>query len=129
MLTVDCVLLCCVAPDSPLADRLKRSINHQDPKKVLASLVALDKAFKGMPGLDSSVFLLLLLRPFAETFITLQSAREHADYALDQPVDAVNADQAIAYLESLIQDWQSFGQDLRTQFAQQLLLRVMPNHR
>ena len=70
-----------------------------------------------------------LLRPFAETFITLQSAREHADYALDQPVDAVQADQTMAYLENLMEDWRSLGQDLKAQFAQQLLLRVMPNQR
>jgi hypothetical protein len=92
-------------------------------------LVSADKAFKAKPGLDSSVFPVLLLRPFAETFITLQSARERAHYALDQPVDAVQADQAMAYLENLIQDWGSLGQDLKTQFAQQLLLRVMPNQR
>lgn len=129
MITGDCVLLCCTAPDSPFVDRLRRSIGHHDLKKVLASLVSADKAFKAKQGLDSSVFPVLLLRPFAETFITLQSAREHADYALDQPVDAVQADQAMAYLENLIQDWGSLGQDLKTQFAQQLLLRVMPNQR
>ena len=129
MVTGDCVAFCCAAPDSPLAGRLRRSINHQDLKKVLASLVSTDKAFKTKPELVSSVFPVLLLRPFAESFITLHFAREHADYALDQPVDAVKADQAIAYLESLIQDWRSLGQDLKTQLAQQLFLRVMPNQR
>ena len=52
--------------------------------------------------------------PRAETFIGLQKARETADYAFDQPV---------------ISEWQQLSVDLKQQFAQLLLLRVMPNQR
>ena len=69
------------------------------------------------------------MQALAETFIGLQNAREAADYAFDQPVDAVKADQALANAEAVISEWQQLSMDLKLQFAQLLLLRVMPNQR
>ena len=69
------------------------------------------------------------MQALAETFIWLQKAREAADYAFDQPVDALKADQALANAEAVISEWQLLSPDLKQQFAQLLLLRVMPNSR
>jgi hypothetical protein len=69
------------------------------------------------------------LQSLAETFISLQKARESADYAFDQPVEAVKADQVLANAEAVISEWQLLSLDLKQQFAQLLLLRVMPNQR
>ena len=69
------------------------------------------------------------MQALAETFIGLQNARESADYAFDQPVDSVKADQALANAEAVISEWQQLSLDLKLQFAQLLLLRVMPNQR
>jgi len=69
------------------------------------------------------------MQALPETFIWLQKASEAADYAFDQPVDALKADQALANAEAVISDWQLLSPDLKQQFAQLLVLRVMPNPR
>ena len=57
------------------------------------------------------------MQALAETFICLQKARESADYAFDQPVDALKADQALANAEAVISEWQLLCSDLKQQFA------------
>ena len=46
------------------------------------------------------------MQALAETFIWLQKASQAADYAFDQPVDALQADQAMANAEAVISEWQ-----------------------
>ena len=69
------------------------------------------------------------MQALAETFIGLQKARETADYAFDQPIDPLKTDQALANPEAVISEWQLLSLDIKQQFAQLLLLRVMPNPR
>ena len=130
LITGDCVALVCIdADESPVAHRLRRSLNHSDLKKVLASLIGSVEYGRKQGGLSPIALPLQCMQALAETFIGLQNAREAADYALDQPVDAVRADQALANAEAVISEWQQLSLDLKQQFAQLLLLRVMPNQR
>lgn len=46
------------------------------------------------------------MQALMQALIGLQKARETADYAFDQPVDAVKADQALANAEVTISEWQ-----------------------
>ena len=117
------------ADGSPVAHRLRRSLNHSDLKKVLASLIGSVEYGRKQSGLSPIVIPLQCMQALAETFIGLQNAREAADYAFVQPVDAVKADQALANAEAVISEWQQLSLDLKLQFAQLLLLRVMPNQR
>lgn len=131
MITGDSNALVCVeAHHSPVAHRLRRFLNNADLRKVLASLlgsVEYDKKMGSGPGLISMP--LQCLQALAETFIWLEKAREVADCAFAQPVDALKADQALANAEAVISEWQLLPPDLKQQFAQLLLLRLMPNPR
>jgi len=130
LITGDCVALVYIDADgSPVAHRLRRSLNHSDLKKVLASLIGSVEYGRKQSGLSPIAIPLQCMQALAETFIGLQNAREAADYAFDQPVDAVKADQALANAEAVISEWQQLSLDLKLQFAQLLLLRVMPNQR
>jgi hypothetical protein len=108
LITGDSTALVCVdAHASPVAHRLRRSLNHADLKKVFASLlgsVEFDQKKSSRPSPISMP--LQRLQALAETYIGLQKAREAADYAFDQPVDALKADQALANAESsLLSCW------------------------
>lgn len=131
LITGESVALVCVDADaSPVAHRLRRSLNHADLKKVFASLLgSVEYDQKKGSGPGSIALPLQCMQALAETFIGLQKARETADYAFDQPVDALKADQALANAEAVISEWQLLSRDLKQQFAQLLLLRVMPNPR
>ena len=113
-----------------MAYRLRRSLNHADLKKVLASLLGLVEFDQKKSSAPSPISMpLQCMQALAEIFIWLQKAREAADYAFDQPVDALKADQALANAEAVISEWQLLSRDLEQQFAQLLVLRVMPNSR
>ena len=131
LITGDSTALVCVdAHESPLAHRLRRSLNHADLKKVLASLlgsVGYDQKKGSGPGPISMP--LQCMQAIVETLIWLQKARDAADYAFDQPFDALQADQASANAEAVISEWQLLSRDLKQQFAQLLVLRLMPNPR
>lgn len=130
LITGDSVASVCIdADESPVAHRLRRSLNHADLKKVLASLIGSVEYGQMRSGTSPIAMPLQCMQALAETFIGLQKARETADYALDQPVDAVKADQALANAEAVISEWQQLSLDLKQQFAQLLLLRVPPNQR
>jgi len=131
LITGDSTALVCVdAHASPVAHRLRRSLNHVDLKKVFASLLdSLEYDQKRGSGPGPISMPLKCMQALAETFIGLQKAREAADYAFDQPVDALKADQALANAEAVISEWQLLSPDLKQQFAELLLLRVMPNPR
>lgn len=131
LITGDSVALVCVDADaSPVAHRLRRSLNHADLKKVFASLLgSVEYDQKKGSGAGPIAMPLQCMQALAETFIGLQKARETADYAFDQPVDALKADQALANAEAVLSEWQLLSPDLKQQFAQLLLLRVMPNPR
>lgn len=122
-------LVCVDADDSPVAHRLRRSLNHADIKKIFASLLGSVEYDQKRSGSSPIAMPLQCMQALAETFIWLQKARETADYAFDQPVDAVKADQALANAEAVISEWQLLSLDLKQQFAQLLLLRVMPSPR
>ena len=130
LITGDSVALVCIdADESSVAHRLRRSLNHTDLKKVLASLIG-SVEYGQKRSVPSPIAMpLQCMQALAETFIGLQKARETADYAFDQPVDSVKADQALANAEAVISEWQQLSVDLKQQFAQLLLLRVMPNQR
>ena len=90
LITGDSTALVCVdAHESPVAHRLRRSLNHADIKKVLATLLGLV---------------------------------EH-----DQRNGSGPGPASIA--EAVISEWQLLSPDLKQQFAQRLVLRVMPNPR
>ena len=131
LITGETVALVCVGADASLvAHRLRRSLNHSDLKKVLASLLgSVDYDQKKGSGPGQIAMPLQCMQALAETFIGLQKARETADYAFNQPVDALKADHALANAEAVISEWQLLSRDLKQQFAKLLLLRVMPNPR
>jgi hypothetical protein len=130
LITGDSVALVCVdACGSSVAHRLRRALNHIDVKKVLASLIGSVEYGQKTSSPSPIAMPLQCLQSLAETFISLQKARESADYAFDQPVEAVKADQVLANAEAVISEWQLLSLDLKQQFAQLLLLRVMPNQR
>ena len=131
LITGDSTGLVCVGADaSPVAHRLRRSLNHAGLKKVFASLIgSVEYDQKKGSGPGPIAMPLQCMQSLAETFIGLQKARETADYAFDQPVDALKANHALANAEAVISEWQLLSRDLKQQFAQLLLLRVMPNPR
>ena len=121
LITGEYVALVCIdADESPVAQRLRRSLNHSDLKKVLASLIGSVEYGRKQGGLSPIALPLQCMQALAETFIGLQNARESADYAFNQ---------ALANAEAVISEWQQLSLDLKQQFAQLLLLRVMPNQR
>lgn len=131
LITVDSTALVCVdAHEPPVVQRLRRSLNHAHLKKVLAFLLgSVEYDQKKGSGPWPIPMPLKCMQVLAETFIWLQKAREAADYAFDPPIDALKADQALANAEAVISEWQLLSPDLKQQFAQLLVLRVMPNPR
>ena len=77
LITGDSTALVCVgAHESPVAHRLRRSLNHADLKKVLASLLgSVEYDQKKGSGPGPIVMPLQCMQTLAETFIGLQKAR------------------------------------------------------
>lgn len=114
------------ADDPSLDDTLRQACLRRSISTAYYAVEYDQKKGSG-PGLIAMP--LQCMQALAETFIGLQKAREAADYAFDQPLDALKADQALANAEAVISEWQLLSLDLKKQFAQLLLLRVMPNPR